>query len=237
MKKVREFTTVDEDGNELVYEYRRPSQGILQKADLVSRKKFSESVREGILLNQEVAKILKDRGLWTDEDDEKDIALQKEIRTLEEKLADESISNDEGVNLVDEIKKLRLELRSHRSTFTSISDATCESLANEEKNMFLAASCVFDKKTGGKVYKSLEDFKQRLSEPAAIDSYREATVASLEDVLRQELPSDLTKERAEEKWLAERGLDEEPEAEPEKAKEEAPKKPKKKRGRPKKKTS
>jgi hypothetical protein len=87
------------------------------------------------------------------------------------------------------------------------------------------------------VYKDLEDFRSRLDETSTIDSYREATIASLEVLIGQDLPSDLSTQYTENKWLAERGLDkdeaEESETEVESEPEPEVKKPKK-RGRPKK---
>jgi len=57
------------------------------------------------------------------------------------------------------------------------------------------------------VYKDLEDFKGRINEISTIDSYREASIASLEALIGQDLPSDLSTQYTENKWLAERGLD------------------------------
>jgi hypothetical protein len=237
VKTVRVFATKDEDGNELLYEFRRPTQAVMSKAELVRRAKFSEAFRAGVVVNAEVFKILRERDLWGDDEEAKSAELRAEIAKTEESFKDEGVTNDSGMQLVAKIKLLRLELDSHQSIATQISDATCESVANEAVNMFYAASCVFDKNTGAKVYKDLEDFRSRLDETSTIDSYREATIASLEVLIGQDLPSDLSTQYTENKWLAERGLDkdeaEESETEVESEPEPEVKKPKK-RGRPKK---
>jgi hypothetical protein len=109
---------------------------------------------------------------------------------------------------------------------------TCESIANDERNQFLTSECVFVSGTSQKVYKDVDDFKSRRNEPGAIESYREAVIAALESALGRELPSDLTTEYAENKWLSTRKLDEESvEEEPEE------KKPVKKRAKRKRKTA
>lgn len=232
VKTVRVFKTEDEDGNELIYEFRRPSQAIMSKAELVRRAKFSEAFRAGVVVNAEVFKLLRERGMWGDEEEAESSRLRGEISTLEEKLKDEGITNEEGLKLVEEIKKLRLELEDHQSVATTISGATCESVANEAVNMFYAASCVYNKTTGQKVYKDLEDFKSRLNEVSTLDAYREATIASLEVLIGQDLPSDLSTQWTENKWLAERGLDKEDEAEEStEVAEEEEEKPKKTRKR------
>jgi len=238
VKTVRVFATKDEEGEELLYEFRRPTQAVMSKAELVRRAKFSEAFRAGVVVNAEVFKILRERNLWGDDEEAKSSELRDKITKAEEGLNDEGITNDDGMELVEKIKLLRSELDEHQSIATQISDATCESVANENVNMFYAASCVYDKNTGAKVYKDLEDFRSRLDNASTIDSYREATIASLEVLIGKDLPSDLSTQYTENKWLAERGLDkdeaEESETEAESESESEAKKPKK-RGRPKKK--
>lgn len=237
MKAVRVFKTQDSEGNELVFEFRRPSQAIISKAELVSRARYSEAFRAGVLVNKEVFKALRERGLWGDKEEEENNRLRDRIGELEEKLRDPGISNEEGLALVAELKATRLEQQNHTSVVTNVTDATCESIANEERNMFYAASCTYNKNTGQKVYKDLEDFKSRLNELQTVEAYREATIASLEVLTGQDLPSDLSTQYTENKWLAERDLlesddEEEQTVEPEPEPEVKPQK--KKRGRRKK---
>lgn len=222
VKTVRVFKTTDEDGGELLYEFRRPTQAVMSKAELVRRARFSEAFRAGVVVNAEVFKLLRERGLWGDDEEAVSADFRKQIAEAESALKDEGLSNDDGLALVAKIRELRAQLDDHQSMATQIADATCESLANEAVNMFYAASCVYNKSTGQKVYKDLEDFRARINERATIDSYREASIASLEVLIGQDLPSDLSTQYTENKWLAERGLDKEeaeevaePEQEPE----------------------
>ena len=209
VKTVRVFKTQNDDDEELVYEFRRPSQAVMSKAELVRRAKFSEAFRAGVVVNAEVFKILRERNMWGDDEEAESTRIRNEITEAEGKLKDEGISNDDGMVLVEQIKTLRLELERHQAIATQISDATCESVANEAVNMFYAAACVYNKTTGQKVYKDLEDFRSRLNESSTIDSYREATIASLEVLIGQDLPSDLSTQYTENKCVAERGLDKE----------------------------
>lgn len=235
MKEARIFKTVDEDGNEVVLEFRRPTQAVLNKSELVAKSKYSEALRKGVLVQKEVAKLLRERDLWTDKEEEVARQMREEMRKLEEKLQDPGLSNDEGMKVVEELRNKRATYEDHTSIFTSVADSTCESMMNEERNMFFAAECTYNQKTGQKVYKSLEDFKSRLNEQMTLDTYREAGIAGLETVLGKDLPTDLTSHHPENKWVSQRGLDKDSEQEEdEPTKEEAPKK---KRGRPRKKAS
>ena len=209
VKSVRVFKTIDKDENEVIYQFKRPTQAVISKAELLSRVKFSEAFRAGIVLGDEAKKILRERGLWGDEQEKVVADLREEIRVLEEKIQDAGITNKEGLDLVGELRDKRNEINEHTRLLETVTGGTCESVAQEERNMFFAAECTFNQTTGEKVYKSLEDFKSRLDELATVESYREATIASLEMIIGQELPSDLTTQYAENEWLAERGLNEE----------------------------
>lgn len=201
MKKDRVFTVKDKDGEDLTLIFKRPSQSILSKAHLVFRKAYSHGLREGYLLSKEVDNILRARGLWDDEKDNEVEALRLEISSLEDKLGDSDLSDEKGRQVCESLIEKREELFEINSMVSSISDNTCEAVAAEEKNYFLAANCVYNSTGLSKVYKSVEDYKARLDEPGAADCYREALIAGLEASLGRELPSDLTEEYAENKWL------------------------------------
>ena len=213
--KDRIFKTTDSDGAELVLKLVRPSQKILNKSDLVYRTTFSNALREGVLTSAEVDKILRTRGIWDDDKEAEATALRQKILELEKKLKDLSLTNEQGTAVCDEISATRLELMRHNGIYTTVADNTCENMGNEARNQFLCAACVYDNKTGLKVYKDVDDFQNRLDEVAALDSYRETMISSLEVAMGRDLPSDLTEEYAERKWLSERGLDKEPEVEEE----------------------
>jgi hypothetical protein len=202
--KARIFTSTDKNENTLALKFVRPNQATIAKGDLKYREAYSIAFRNGILVNSEVMKALRERGIWDDEKDREVAELRLKISEMEKKLDDQSLSNEDGEKLALEIRGLRLELAAKNSVYTSIVDVTCESLGNEKRNQFFAATCVVDNKSGAKVFKDLDDFLTRSDESIAIDSYREAVIASLEDSLNVELPSDLTSHYAENRWLANR---------------------------------
>jgi len=233
MKEDRIFTTKDKDGNDWVLRFKRPSQTILSKAELVYRTAFSRAFREGVLTNAEVDKTLRERGIWDDKRDVRAEEIRGEIEEFEGKLNDPTLSNEQGRSICSQISLKRMELTRHNSVYSDVSDNTCETIASEARNQFFCAECIHDNKTGLRVYKDVDDFKSRLDEASTVDSYREVIIATLEVIVGRELPSDLTTEYAENKWLSERGLDkpeeeaeakdDEKEEEQEEEKEEKPK--------------
>lgn len=217
MKDARQFVVKDGE-EEATWEFRRPSQKVLNKAELIYRAKFSEALRNGLLLSAEATKVLKERGLWDAAQEVEEREMRDEIAKLEGKLEDKTLSNKAGKDLCSKIADLRVKLSEHGSVVSSTMENTCESIANDERNQFLTAECVYYADSSQKVYKDVDDFKSRRDKPGAIDAYREAIISSLEVVVGRELPSDLTEEYAENKWLSTRKLDEDKEEKPVKKK-------------------
>lgn len=224
MKEARKFV-VKIDEEEVEWEFRRPSQKVLNKAELIYRAKFSEALRGGLLLTAEATKVLKERGLWDSAQEGEEKAIREQIEKLEEKLEDPTLSDEGGKKLCSDIADLRVKLTEHGSIVSSTMENTCESIATEERNQFLTAECIYVSGTSQKVYKDVDDFKLRRADPGAIEAYREAIISSLEVVLGRDLPSDLTEEYAENKWLSTRSLSEEKEEEKPKKKRRVKKKP------------
>lgn len=227
--KDRVFTTKDKDDGDWELKFRRPTQKTMSDAELVYRQMFSVCFRKGILTNAEVEKLLRERDMWDDAKDTEALTIRLKIAELEDKL-DKEVTNEEGQSLCAQIGALRMSLQSHNNPVLSVAENTCESIGSEERNQFLVTACIFDAKTGVKVYKDVADFKERADTQAAVDSYKETVIASLEVVMGEDLPSDLDQVYLENRWLAKHASDgEEEEAEEEEKAEVKPKK--KRRGR------
>jgi hypothetical protein len=211
----RVFTTKDKDGEEVVLKFKRPSQTVLSKAELSYRTAFSRAFRQDIITNAEVEKLLRDRGLWDEDQQKKVNELRSRIGELEESLEDTDLSNEQGKAVCEELDKLRLEIMSANAIYQTIADNTCETIATEERNQFLCSECVVDNKTGLRVYKNVDDFKSRMDEPTALDAFRETVIATLEVAIGRSLPSNLSDEYAENKWRTEREREDVEEAEAE----------------------
>lgn len=201
MNKDRVFTTKAKNGSDLILKFKRPSQEVLLKAQLTYRKAFSNNLRAGLILAKEVEKILKERDLWDDSKEKEAQEVRDTISSLEEKLKDKELNQKDGEAICKEISDLRQKLFEINEIITSISENTCESISGEEKNYYLISECIYDNDTDIKVYKNVDDVKTRLDEQMAVDSYRETLIAGLELSIGRELPSDLTDEYAENKWL------------------------------------
>jgi hypothetical protein len=201
------------DGKEVVLRFNVPSQKVLTKSDFVYRQTFSTAIRAGVLTSAEANKILKERSIWDDSKELEAAKLREDIRKSEEALKDPGLSNPDGKELCDKLRKLRGDLNDLTALYTSVSDNTAEQVAAEARNKFMASECVVYNDSGERVFKSAEEFDARLDERITSDSYREALISNYERVLGIEVPDGLASELPESKWLADRGLVGTPKAE------------------------
>lgn len=212
MMQDRIFKSKDKDGNEVVLRFKRPTQALLAKAELAQRGAFSRAFRQDILTNAEVDKLLTERGLWNDAKRQEAAALRDETDKLADQLSNPGLSNEEGEALCARIDALRLKLMEHNSVYQNAADNTCEAMAAEERNQLLCVECVVDNKTGAKVFKDVEELRNRSDEQVTLDAFRETVVAVLEVAVGRNLPSNLTDDYPENKWRAERAATKETQA-------------------------
>lgn len=214
MSKERVFTVKDSDGKDRVLRLNVPSQKVLAQGDFIYRQYFSSAIRAGILTNAEANKLLSDREIWGDDNEDVARDLRVKIKDLEDMLGEDSnITEKKGKNVCQQLKKLREELNRTTRVYTSVTDNTAESLAHEARLRYYASECVVDDETGDKIFSDLDDYENRMNEQAALAAYREAMIANFERILGVDMPNDLGAQYPEDKWLAEL----------EKAKEEKPK--------------
>lgn len=198
MEEARIFKSKDKDNKDVVLRYTRPSQVVISKGDFVYREYFSKAIRSGIMTSAEANKLLKDRNIWSDEQEQELVSLRIKLLEAEDKL--ESVENrEEGRAIYDEIKGLRFDIEELQSLKKSVSDNTAESVAMEMRTQFFASECVVYNDSGKRVFKDLKDFLARLDEKLTVDSYKHALISNYEQVLGIKMPD--TPELPEDKWL------------------------------------
>lgn len=224
--EARIFKSESSQGEEVVLRFDRPSQRVIGKGDFVYRENFSKAVRAGFMTNAEAQKLLVDRELWTEKEEEelKDVSAQ--ILMLEGEIED--ADRDKGTEIFGRLKRLRDKKSLISSVRSNILNNTAEQAASEMRTQFYASECVHDNKTGKRVFKNLEDFLSRLDEKIAIDSYRQALIVNWEYTFGISVEDNFGSTLPEDEWAAKM---QEEEA---KQQEEAPPQKKKRRGRKKK---
>ena len=129
-----------------------------RRAEWEFSKILNEAILDGIPTNREMEKMLRDRKIWTEEDDNKIINFDKQIEAQIAML--EKMTEDKAIEQVQTtINRLRNEqmiLQSERQRFFQ---QTAESKAEEAKLSFLVYKCAMNADTEEPVWKTYEDFK------------------------------------------------------------------------------
>lgn len=202
--EARIYKSKDKDGNEVELAFKKPNQVVLTRGDFVYREYFSKAIRSGVMTNAEALKILKDRDVWTEEQDKESVELQLKLIEAEERLKTYTKRDSESLTTYDEIKKLRREINQLNRIRSNVLDNTAESMATEMRTQFFASECSVYNSSGAKVFADLQDFLGRLDEPLATDSYRQALISNYEITMGIDL-SDADEKAAkplpEDEWL------------------------------------
>jgi len=201
MSEERTFTSKDSEGKEQKFLFRDLSQVILSGGDLIYREYFSKAIRSGVMTNAEAVKILKDRGIWGEKEEEKMLEFQVKLIEQEVALSKMHEKNEESVALFNKIKETRGEIETLRQVKSSVTENTAESMASEMRNQYFASECVVYYNSREKVFKSLDDFLARLDEEVATDSYKEALICNYEKQLGISLPKGFEAKLPEDDWL------------------------------------
>lgn len=221
--KDRHFESADADGKVVKLVFKRPNQNQITQGDFVYRKFFSEAIRAGLMANAEATKVLKDRGIWTDDMDKQERSMRQEINRLEASFANNEFDRAAGLLQVDELKLTRRKLKELTSIYTDITDNTAESVAVEARIQYFAAECTLLADSMKKMFKNVDDYRLYMSAQMGIDAYKHAVICNFELALGREMP-DVSGEYPEDKWLNSLPLDDIKEPATEEVKTEEPKK-------------
>ena len=173
---------------------------ILQEGEFVYRAAFSKGLRGGMLTLVEAQAFIKERGLWTDEDQNKMDELRDKIDSQEKKLADDKISVKRGKKVADNLSEIRAELINLNRKQMDIVSNSAENYADEQRNQFLVSECIFDADTDNRYFKSKEDYISQGNTEVATES----TLRILKMFYGIDDIPELT--YAENRWLVEKGF-------------------------------
>jgi hypothetical protein len=178
------------DGKDVVIAVRLPNADELKEAERIHAARFQECVNEGIWMNNEIDKILKQRGLWTDEDDKRYTELKKKLLDTELKVTKRTIPMQKGKHGVydkstayglclqaREIRGELIELSNKRATLES---NTAEAKASNARLNFLIYACTVYDTGGARVYSSYDDYLSFTVRKSVVDEKFDIACAASE---------------------------------------------------------
>lgn len=144
---------------------KKPSSSVLSQAQRVGAKVWTDCVREGIMTKKELEKFMKEQGIWDEGKDEAQKKIVQQISDLEKQLyvsgnGGKKLKASEGKRIAIQMRIKRNELRDLIAERMGLEQNTAESISDNARFDYLVANCAFYE-NGQKVYKDLEDYKER----------------------------------------------------------------------------
>lgn len=146
----------------------RPSLQLLNEANKLRSKLFTQLFESGTMLRQQVDTHLKDRNIWNEKLQAEYDAVQSEVIEKTQRLERGGIKLSEARDLAIEISEQRQQLVSMLVDRSDIDNLTCEGQADNERFNFLFANCLVYNDTEEKVYPDgLEGYMKNTSTDVA----------------------------------------------------------------------
>ena len=155
---------VEEDGEERTVKIvvKRPPSDLMSKAQRVAAKAWTDCVRDGIMTKKELAKFMRQQGIWDKQKDSEQDQITKDIVALEKKLylgknSQKTMKASDAKGIAIEMRQKRAELRELISERMALESNTADALSDNSRFDFLVANSTYDT-DGELVYKTLDDY-------------------------------------------------------------------------------
>jgi hypothetical protein len=183
------------------YVIKKPDVAEINSAKKFASVRFSEYVRAGVMLRDELDSILLERGFqkWNKEKEEQLTTLSDRIEENLTNLSKKSLAKTKKVELAKETRALRVLLNLLKNEQSKVYSHTVENKVDDDYFDFLVSECVFNEE-GERVFSSFEDYQEKSGEEFAIRSAEKLAevMFGLKDNWQAELP--------ENKFLLDQGL-------------------------------
>lgn len=203
---MKTFKIQDTNGKEVELGIRKIAVEEWEESDRVFSAKIAElaSVKNGmkVLSRQQLHNFFKENGIWTESDQAKADAINKEISALLKKLKNSNgkMTVNQGREVCVEIIKKREELAEISQKRQHLDHITLESMAEQEKINYLVYISTVYKDSGKNYWLSFEDMKNDRESVA----YEHAARLLIEDIYGYD--PHFEKNLPENKWLLKYGL-------------------------------
>ncbi len=175
--KVSSDFTVNINGQNTVFFFRRPNQSELFDIDLQYRKIYSEALRNGVMTESEAKKLFKNSNSWGKEEEEKISSIALDIAQRQRVLENFKDSpKKEVLDAINTIIGLRNELIELVGQRTQMFAQTAEGIANEQRIHKIIELCLIEKVSNEPFFDGFENYKSFASSnvDALSSFYKEA---------------------------------------------------------------
>lgn len=155
----REIKVKVGDVEKVVY-VKTPSNLQLKKAGLVANKAFAEAVNSGCLLKAKTEKVLRDQGLWGEEQIKELKEITERILANELKLKKGGIKRSEAKDIAFSMREDRYKQTELLGVLNSLDSKTAEGVSTDARFDYLASVCIVDEENQP-LCKNLDDYQER----------------------------------------------------------------------------
>ena len=195
MDEVRKF---EFDGTK--YRIIKPTNKIRRESDAIYAKAYREAIANGLFLEAEVEKILKERGLDRYSREEERRESEKKIEKLLVKLNATEHKAD-GMKIVDEIRTARKALDEVDNARYELNSQSATLFAENRRFNYYAFACC-SREDGGKIWSSFKEFEE---DDSALANRAASEIMSFIYEGTQEILRQIEKLRPENEWLEKHG--------------------------------
>lgn len=153
-----ELVTVGYDDKETQLMFKQPDNMVKLKANSIYDSSYKRAVEDGILPIKELEKLIRERGLFTEEDEKKLDGLKDKLHAQRVLLSKTTRVKARMDRIKDIIEDLEREIRKLEYKRLSKLVMSAETKAEEERSAYLCWASVFDSCGESRYWKSYEDF-------------------------------------------------------------------------------
>lgn len=164
-------TVKGDNGADVTLKIKYPTRKIFDRANQESNRTFRSAAEDQeAFLRPNLRELLKDKGIWSDEKEEKERRLEEKLQDKRYQLVtgkDLDGSLKKAVALAWEIKDVQRELNELRADLNDYDSMTAEAQANNARFNMLVVLCTFYAETNNTYFSGLEDYMDRIASDAA----------------------------------------------------------------------
>lgn len=147
----------NKDSEEICIKFKQPDNDIKLRANFVYNKAYDRAISEGMLSTEDLEKLIRERNLFTKEDEDKLIRLESKLKGQETLLAKTLVvkaKQDRLKNIISDIKAEIYELKIKKISKLMMS---ADAKAEEERTLFLCWSCTYNDESDELYWKTFRD--------------------------------------------------------------------------------
>ena len=180
MSKNRTLFEVEKDGKTIKLAVVKPKIDFINKIDIKKAGIISEAIREGAMTKSECQKIIKEKGIITEEMEKEKEDIFRSIGKIETMLKKESLPLAKGKKLAKEITGLRQRILEINEGANEIVNLCAEEVAERICMQYYTAGCTIYEETGEKYFDGYEDYVEKSNSDTAIRALVEMIYLSMD---------------------------------------------------------